>query len=128
MSTIGFGTCKTNRKWVSEKNGKEKYKSEKSSENHPIKTENDVYKVYWKNQEVGEYIGPGASKQFKSFNEIQPNSTDLRCAVGIKKSTPIIKLNLFNRFSNWCVCGETELTKKIHKICKWNILRNRTTN
>ena len=42
------------------------------------KKENDVYKVYWKNHEVGEYIGPGAPKQFKSFNEIQPNSTDIR--------------------------------------------------
>ena len=42
------------------------------------KKENDVYKVYWKNQKVGEYIGPVAPKQFKSFNEIQPNSTDIR--------------------------------------------------
>ena len=50
------------------------------------KKENDVYKVYWKNHEVGEYIGPGAPKQFKSFNEIQPNSTDIRFVeTGIKK-------------------------------------------
>ena len=77
------------------------------------KKENDVYKVYWKNHEVGEYIGPGAPKQFKSFNEIQPNSTDIRFVeTGIKKSTPIIKLKLFNGFSNWCACGETGLTKK----------------
>ena len=36
------------------------------------KKEGDTYKVYWKDQEVGEYYGPGTPRQFSSFNETLP--------------------------------------------------------
>ena len=71
-------------------------------------------KSFWKIKK-GEYIGQGPPKYFKSFNEMQLNSKEIRFVeTGIKKSTPIIKFKLFHGFSNWCACRETGLTKKIH--------------
>ena len=37
MSKTGYGRCKTNGKWLSEKNGKGKLRSRKNEENNPIK-------------------------------------------------------------------------------------------
>ena len=94
------------------RDGKEKSRSERSSENHPIKKKM-IYTKSFRKIKKGEYIGQGPPKYFKSFNEMQLNSKEIRFGeTGIKKSTPIIKLKLFHRFSNYCACGETGLTKK----------------
>ena len=46
--------------------------------------------MYNKDTEVGVYIGPGTSKQFKAFNEIQPRSTDKKFVEAcVRKATPI---------------------------------------
>ena len=77
MSIIAMGDAK---QW--KMNFREKWKSKiengKKLRESSYKKENDIYKIYQKNQEVGEYIGPGAPKPFKSFNEIRPNSADRR--------------------------------------------------
>ena len=75
--------------------------------------ENWKYKVYLKDIEVEEYTKTEASRQFRSFNEIQPDSTDKRfIETEVRDTTPINKIKLIDGLSNRCICGKTGLTKK----------------
>ena len=66
--------------------------------------ESGKYKVYLKDIEV---------RQFRSFNEIQPDSTDKRfIETEFRDTTPINKIKLIDGLSNRCICGKTGLTKK----------------
>ena len=38
----------------------------------------EIWKVFWKGKEVGEYTGLGTPKQFKAYNETLPNSMNKR--------------------------------------------------
>ena len=77
------------------------------------KKEGDTYKVYWKDQEVGEYYGPGTPRQFSSFNKTLPGSPDIRFVdAGIAKPKHLKELKLINGLFNRCGCGESSLTKK----------------
>ena len=77
------------------------------------KKEGDTYKVYWKDQEVGEYYGPGTPRQISSFNETLLGSPDIRFVdAGIAKPKHLKELKLINGLSNRCGCGESSLTKK----------------
>ena len=75
--------------------------------------ENGKYKVYLKDIEVGEYTKTDTPRQFRSFNEIQPGSTDKRFIdAEVRNTTPINKIKLIYGLSNWCICGKTRLIKK----------------
>ena len=77
------------------------------------KKEGDIYKVYWKDQEVEEYYGPGTPRQFSSFNETLLGSPDVRFVdAGIAKPKHLKELRLINGLSNMCGCEESSLTKK----------------
>ena len=102
----------------SKRSTEERLKSAGNSNTQPIKKEN-TYKVYWKDQEVGEYYGPGTPRQFSSFNETLLGSPDVRFVdAGIAKPKHLKELRLINGLSNRCGCWESSLTKKsIHKTC-----------
>jgi len=52
------------------------------------KKDGEVYKVFNKKIEVGVYVGPGTPKQFQSYNEIQPSSTNKRFVGACLRKVP----------------------------------------
>ena len=59
------------------------------------------YKVYLKDIEVEEYTKTETIRQFRSFNNIQPGSTDKRFIdAEVKNITPINKIKLIDGLSN----------------------------
>ena len=77
------------------------------------KKDGEVYKVFNKEIEVGVYIGPGTPKQFQSYNEIQPCSTNKRFVEAcVRKATPVEKIRLFKGYTNWCGCGKINMGKR----------------
>ena len=70
-------------------------------------------KLLWKQQEVGEYTGPGRPTPTRLLLK-HPYDIKLREMVQ-GKPVKREKLNLLTGFSNWCPCGKTGLTNKEFK-------------
>ena len=72
----------------------------------------DKYKVFWKGEEVGEYVGPGKPTQFHNYKYILHSTQKVKLTeVTVRKAIPLEKLLLLEGFSNWCGCGETGMNK-----------------
>ena len=76
------------------------------------KKEGGAFKLYWNEIQVGEYTGPGASKQFKEFLNDTINWKFIDAT--LRKATPIEKLKKYEGFTNWCACGATTLDKNAY--------------
>ena len=74
--------------------------------------EEQVSKLIWKQQEVGEYTGPG---RLTPARLLLKHPYDIRLTEVILRNSIKIKLNLLTGFSNLCPCGKTGLTNKEFK-------------
>ena len=74
------------------------------------KKEENIYKVIWQDQQVGEFTGPGKPIP---FDKLEHESINLKFIdSSLKKGTPYQKLKLFDGLKNTCACGEYGLKKK----------------
>ena len=80
---------------------------DKIKESSFVQKEGSHY-LFWKDQEVGIYTGPGIPTPTKKLLK-HPEDYKLTEVV-VRKGIPIEKLKLLKGFTNWCMCGRTGLT------------------
>ena len=71
----------------------------------------EVQVLQWKGKTIGEYIGPGLIGP--TINKFRHNLFDLEQIQRlVEKAIPAKSLNLYSGLSNWCACGEIDLSTK----------------
>ena len=76
------------------------------------KTDNgDVMTVYWKEKQIGDYIGPGLPTVV--LDKLSQHKYNWKYVnVLVEHDIPCKKFTLYEGLSNWCGCGTQDLTKR----------------
>ena len=67
--------------------------------------------IYWKEKEIGEYIGEGLPKMV--LNKFRGHQFKLNILfVRLKRNTPLKSFTVYDSFSHWCSCGPIVMDKE----------------
>ena len=67
--------------------------------------------VYWKEKEIGEYIGEGLPQMV--LNKFRAHQFKLNMLfVRLKRDTPLKSFTVYDGFSHWCSCGPIDMDKE----------------
>ena len=71
----------------------------------------DIFFLYWKYKEIGEYMGEGLPQQI--LNKFQTHHFHKNMLfVRIKRDTPLKSFTVYEGFSHWCSCGQIYISKE----------------